>query len=249
MCVIAFFPSLFTAIFFLSFWLLDIGMFIVASFSFTIPLTSAIYVFSISWFFNISLSCICDLSFFAMIIAPDVSLSSLCTIPGLSSPPIPDSVSLHNAITAFTSVPSGFPFAGCTTIPFGLFTTNISLSWYKTSSGMFCAFNSMSFISSGSIFIISFSCVLYDGFTFLLFIVTFSCSIHLFAVSLEICFCSLINMSILFPAFSFSIIIFSTFCPLFFIILFLHLVLLLWFYFSAFSLSYMTKLSSSYSFL
>ena len=59
---------------------------------------------------------------------PDVSLSSLCTIPGRISPPIPDKLSLHIANIALTSVQSGFPLAGCTTIPFGLLTTIMSLS-------------------------------------------------------------------------------------------------------------------------
>lgn len=49
---------------------------------------------------------------FATISTPDVSLSNLCTIPGLNSPPIPDKVPLQIAIIAFTNVPSGFPFAG-----------------------------------------------------------------------------------------------------------------------------------------
>ena len=127
-CVIASFPFLFTAIFFLSFVLLPIGMFIVAWFSLTIPFTNAIYVFSTSCFFICSLIFTWAISFFATISTPDVSLSNLCTIPGLNSPPIPDKVPLQIAIIAFTNVPSGFPFAGWTTSPFGLFTTIMSLS-------------------------------------------------------------------------------------------------------------------------
>ena len=68
------------------------------------------------------------LSFFAIINSPEVSLSILCTIPGLISPPIPDNESLHLAKIAFTNVPFGFPLPGWTTSPFCLLITIISLS-------------------------------------------------------------------------------------------------------------------------
>ena len=156
----AFFPSLSTAIFFLSFLLLAIGILIVAPFSLTIPLTRAIYVFSTLCSFICSLKFICALSFFATIIIPDVSLSNLWTIPGLIFPPIPDKEPLHFDSIALTNVPSGLPFAGCTTIPFGLFTTIISLSSYIISIGIFCPFTSTSFSSSSSIVITSLLCIL-----------------------------------------------------------------------------------------
>lgn len=80
-CVIASLPFCDTAIFFLSFVLLAIGIFIVASFSLMFPLISAMYIFFTCLFFICSLRFMCALSFFATIITPVVSLSSLCTIP------------------------------------------------------------------------------------------------------------------------------------------------------------------------
>ena len=97
------------------------------------------------------------MSFLATIIIPDVSLSSLWTIPGLISPPIPDKLFLHIANIAFTNVPSGFPLAGWTTNPFGLFTTIISLSSYIISIGIFSASNLVSFAFGTFIQISSFA--------------------------------------------------------------------------------------------
>lgn len=71
---------------------------------------------------------------------------------GLIFPPIPERLPLQIFIIALTSVPFGFPFAGCTTNPFGLFTTIISPSSYKTSKGISSA---SIFVSFGGLFSIS----------------------------------------------------------------------------------------------
>ena len=55
---------------------------------------------------------------------------------GPSSPPMPDRLSPQWWSRAFTSVPSGWPGAGWTTSPLGLFTTMTSASSYTTSRGM-----------------------------------------------------------------------------------------------------------------
>ena len=127
----------------------------------------------------------CAISFLATINKPEVSLSNLCTIPGLISPPIPDKLSLQIAIIALTKVPSQFPFAGCTTKPFGLLTTIISLSSYTTSTGISCAFKSTTFASGSFISITSFSFTLYETFELLLLTFIFSSSTNLLTVVLD----------------------------------------------------------------
>ena len=57
------------------------------------PLTKATYILFTCLFFICSDKFICALSFFAITNKPDVSLSILCTIPGLISPPIPERLS------------------------------------------------------------------------------------------------------------------------------------------------------------
>ena len=65
-------------------------------------------------------------------------------MPGRFSPPMPDKLSPQCASSALTSVPSGLPGAGCTTIFAGLLTTSKSASSYSTLSAMFCAFTVVS---------------------------------------------------------------------------------------------------------
>ena len=48
-------------------------------------------------------------------------------MPGRTSPPMPESVGTA-ASSAFTSVPPGWPGAGCTTMPAGLSTATMSRS-------------------------------------------------------------------------------------------------------------------------
>ena len=60
------------------------------------------------------------------------------TMPGRSAPPMPESVPAQWYSSALTSVPSGCPGAGWTTMPLGLLTTITSASSYTTSSGMSC---------------------------------------------------------------------------------------------------------------
>ena len=75
-------------------------------------------------------------SFFAAMRRPEVSRSIRWTMPGRSSPPMPERESPQWWSRALTSVPSGWPGAGWTTSPLGLFTTITSLSSYTTSRGM-----------------------------------------------------------------------------------------------------------------
>src|SRR5262249_17765569 len=77
----------------------------------------------------------CARSVFATSRTPEVSRSSRCTMPGRSSPPTP-SRSRTWWSRALTSVPEGWPGAGCTTRPAGL---SIARSWsssYRIESGM-----------------------------------------------------------------------------------------------------------------
>ena len=78
----------------------------------------------------------CAASDFATTRSPEVSLSMRWTMPGRSRPPIPDSVPPQWCRSAFTSVPSGAPGAGCTTSPAGLSMTMRSASSYTMSSGI-----------------------------------------------------------------------------------------------------------------
>ena len=67
-------------------------------------------------------------SFLATISKPLVSLSMRWTIPGRITPLMPESLSPQWYSKALTKVPSGFPGAGWTTMPWGLFTTSKSPS-------------------------------------------------------------------------------------------------------------------------
>ena len=89
----------------------------------------------------------CAKSFFATISSPDVSLSMRWTMPGRISPPMPERLPLQCQSRAFTSVPSGLPGAGWTTMPLGLFTTRRWSSSYTMSSGMSCGTASIGFAS------------------------------------------------------------------------------------------------------
>ena len=86
-------------------------------------------------------------SSFATTSNPLVSLSMRWTMPGRISPPMPERLPLQCQSRAFTSVPSGLPGAGWTTIPLGLFTTRRWSSSYTMSSGMSCGTASMGFAS------------------------------------------------------------------------------------------------------
>ena len=77
----------------------------------------------------------CAASLFAMIITPLVSLSSLCTIPGLIMPPMPERFSQWWR-SPWTRVFSRFPAPGCTTRPAGLFTTTTWRSSKRISRSM-----------------------------------------------------------------------------------------------------------------
>ena len=100
------------------------------------PHSNAIYVRRTACFLISAARDAWDASFFATTSRPEVSLSMRWTIPGRMTPPIPERLLPQCARRAFTSVPSGFPAAGCTTIPDGLFMTIMSSSSYMTSSGI-----------------------------------------------------------------------------------------------------------------
>ena len=68
----------------------------------------------------------CTASVLATIIRPDVSLSSLCTMPGRPSAPLDKLV--PRATSALSSVSSQCPGAGWTTKPAGLSSTRIASS-------------------------------------------------------------------------------------------------------------------------
>ena len=65
-----------------------------------------------------------------------MSRSIRWTMPGRNAPPMPERLSPQWWSRALTRVPSGWPGAGWTTSPLGLFTTITSPSSYTTSRGM-----------------------------------------------------------------------------------------------------------------
>ena len=68
-----------------------------------------------------------------------MSLSRRCTMPGRRTPPIPARLGPQCASSALTSVPSGLPGAGCTTMPAGLSMTIRCASSKRMSSAIGCA--------------------------------------------------------------------------------------------------------------
>ena len=68
---------------------------------------------------------------------PEVSLSMRWTMPGRCTPPMPERLSPQRYSRALTNVPSGWPGAGCTTMPRALLTMMISSSSYTMSRGIF----------------------------------------------------------------------------------------------------------------
>ena len=98
-----------------------------------------------------------------------------------------------------------FRFAGCTTIPFGLFITIMSLSSYIMSNGISCAFKLVFFTCGISIVILSPSSTVYDALVFSLFTNIFPSSINLWIVTRDnSSFCAK-YLSILWSLFSFTI--------------------------------------------
>src|SRR5512143_1835590 len=76
----------------------------------------------------------CAVSLLAATRRPEVSRSRRCTMPGLSTPPIPERASARDRRT-WTRVPAACPGAGCTTIPAGFSTTIKWASWNRTFRG------------------------------------------------------------------------------------------------------------------
>lgn len=101
------------------------------------PWTTARYRFSVLRAANCAVRDWCAPSFLAMTRQPDVSLSRRWTMPGRSTPPMPER-SPQWWSRAFTMVPSGLPAAGCTTMPLSLLMTTTSSSSYRMSRGMSC---------------------------------------------------------------------------------------------------------------
>ena len=77
-------------------------------------------------------------------------MSIRCTMPGRIWPPMEERSPKWYS-SAFTSVPDSFPTAGWTTMPRGLFTTQISSSSYTISKGMSSGTSSMGF-ASGTVY-------------------------------------------------------------------------------------------------
>ena len=101
-----------------------------------VPTTMAKYSFSIERDWNWIASRRWAWSCRATRIAPLVSRSKRCTMPGRSGPPLLLRLGPKWNCSALTSVPDQCPRAGCTTMPGGLLTTTRSSSSKRISKGI-----------------------------------------------------------------------------------------------------------------